>query len=60
MGIHAGYMDPKQGLIVAYAPGPEEFVVRYDEPTAPHADLLNTNPWVDFSGDMPKLFDKIN
>lgn len=59
MGIHAGYMDPKQGLIVAYAHGPEEFLVRYDEPTAPHAELLNTNPWVDFTGDMPSLFDKI-
>ena len=60
MGIHAGYMDAKQGLIVAYAHGPEEFVVRYDEPTAPHADLLNTNPWVDFSGDMPTLFNKLH
>lgn len=60
MGIHAGYMDAKQGLIVAYAHGPEEFVVHYDEPTAPHANLLNTNPWVDFSGGMPTLFDKIH
>lgn len=60
MGIHAGYMDAKQGLVVAYAHGPEEFDMHYDEPTAPNPQLLNTNPWVDFSGDMPTLFDKIS
>lgn len=58
MGIHAGYLDAKAGLVVAFAHGPEEFIIHYDEPTAPHAELLNTNPWVDFSGDMPKLLDK--
>ncbi|MCY1547738.1 hypothetical protein D9M68_838100 [compost metagenome] len=59
MGTHAGYMDPKDGLIVAYAHGPERFVIRFDESTAPNAQLLNTNPWVDFSGEVPKLFPKL-
>lgn len=59
MGPHAGYMNPKQGLIVAYAHGPERFVIRFEEPTAPHANMLNSNPWVDFSGATPKLFDKV-
>ncbi|MFJ4172245.1 hypothetical protein ACIPY3_22265 [Paenarthrobacter sp. NPDC089714] len=59
MGPHAGYMDPEKGLIVAYAHGPEEFVIRFDEPTAPYNELLNTNPWVDFSGDVPTLRDKV-
>ncbi|WP_180288515.1 hypothetical protein [Variovorax sp. 54] len=52
-------MDPKDGLIVAYAHGPERFVIRFDESTAPNAQLLNTNPWVDFSGEVPKLFPKL-
>lgn len=59
MGMHAGYMDPKQGLIVAYAHGPDNFTIRFDEPSVPNAHLLNTNPWVDFSGETPKLFDKV-
>lgn len=60
MGPHAGYMDPEKGLIVAYAHGPEKFVIRFEEPTAPYRELLNTNPWVDFSGDEPKLRDKVD
>lgn len=52
-------MDPKQGLIVAYAHGPERFVIRFDEPSAPHANMLNTNLWVDFSGATPRLFDNV-
>lgn len=60
MGTHAGYMDPKDGLIVAFAHGPERFTIRFDEPTAPHANQLNTNAWVDFTGPVPKLRDKVN
>lgn len=59
MGTHAGYMDPKDGLIVAYAHGPERFVIRFEESTAPHAELLNTNPWVNFTGPVPTLLDKV-
>jgi hypothetical protein len=60
MGKHDGYMDPTDGLIVAYAHGPERFTIRFDEPTAPHANLLNTNAWVDFSGAIPKLRNKVD
>lgn len=59
LGMHAGYMNPKQGLIVAYAHGPESFVIRFDEPTVRHAHLLNTNPWIDFTGVTPKLKDTV-
>lgn len=59
LGMHAGYMDPQQGLIVAYAHGPKTFVMRYDEPAVPNAKLLGTNDWVDFSGDVPKLREKL-
>lgn len=59
LAMHAGYMDPKQGLIVAYAHGPERFVVRFEEPSVSRAELLDTNAWVDFSGDMPKLREKV-
>jgi len=60
MGMHAGWMEPKQGLIVAFAHGPESFTIRFDEPSAANAVLLNTNPWADFSGEIPKLYDKVN
>lgn len=58
LGMHAGLMDSKQGLIVAYGHGPEKFTMRY-EADVPHADLLGTNPWVDFSGDMPVVLNKV-
>ncbi|RQR54577.1 hypothetical protein DIE21_06960 [Burkholderia sp. Bp9140] len=60
LGMHAGYMDPPQGVIVAFAHGPERFVIRFEEPSVPRAELLNTNAWVDFSGDTPKLRDRVN
>lgn len=60
LGMHAGYMDPLRGLIVAFAHGPFDFVIRFEEPSVPHAELLNTNAWVDFSGDTPTLFHKLN
>lgn len=58
LGMHAGIMDSKQGLIVAYGHGPKEFTMRY-KADVPHANLLGTNPWVDFSGDMPVVLDKV-
>ncbi|MDT3432573.1 hypothetical protein ROV94_17030 [Stenotrophomonas maltophilia] len=60
LGMHAGYMDPKRGLIVAFAHGPESFTIRFEESAVPHSDLLSTNAWVDFSGDMPKLHAKVD
>jgi hypothetical protein len=45
---------------VAYAHGPESFTIRFDESSVPHAELLDTNPWVDFSGEVPQLFSKIS
>ncbi|WP_205748345.1 hypothetical protein [Dyadobacter bucti] len=59
LGIHAGYMDPKNGLIVAYAHGPENFVMRYEKAGIRGEKFLGTNPWVDFSGPMPKIKDKM-
>lgn len=58
LGMHAGIMDAKQGLIVAYAHGPKEFTMRY-EANVPHAELLGTNPWIDFSGEMPVVLEKV-
>lgn len=58
LGMHAGMMDAKQGLIVAYGHGPKEFTMRYDA-KVPYAELLGTNPWIDFSGDMPVVLERI-
>lgn len=60
IGIHAGWMEPKQGLIVAFAHGPESFTIRFDEQSVANAVLLDTNPWVDFSCEVPRLCDKVN
>ena len=58
LGMHAGLMDAKQGAIVAFAHGPREFTMRY-KAAVPHAELLGTNPWIDFNGDMPVVLDKV-
>ncbi|MGL5815010.1 MAG: hypothetical protein ACRCYW_17030 [Aeromonas sp.] len=44
LGMHAGLMDARQGLMVAFAHGPKTFTMRY-EADVPHAELLGTNPW---------------
>lgn len=59
LGMHAGIMDARQGVIVAFGHGPKEFTMRY-EADVPYAELLGTNPWIDFSGDMPVVLDKVN
>jgi hypothetical protein len=56
---HGGFFDAEQGLVVAFAHGPDKFVMRYEHPNAEAegAELLGTNPWVDFTGEMPRLLD---
>ena len=58
LGMHAGIMDAKQGLIVAFGHGPKEFTMRYKADVA-HAPLLGTNPWIDFSGAYPVVLDNV-
>ncbi len=57
LGPHGGFLDSEHGLVVAYAHGPKNFVMRYEEPSIENSALLNTNPWIDFSGETPKLLD---
>jgi hypothetical protein len=57
LGIHAGYMNPKDGLIVAYAHGPKDFVMRYKSPGIRGEKFLGTNPWVDFTTPRPTIID---
>ncbi|MFI5800564.1 hypothetical protein [Streptomyces sp. NPDC051677] len=52
---HGAFLDAEHGLIVAYAHGPEKFVMRYDAPGAEGAEALGTNPWIDFGGDVPRM-----
>lgn len=58
LGMHAGIMDPRQGLIVAFGHGPKEFTMRY-KADVPHQKLLGTNPWIDFTGSYPVVLDKV-
>ncbi|MGV2846079.1 hypothetical protein ACE1OG_19635 [Aeromonas hydrophila] len=52
LGMHAGLMDAKQGLLVAFAHGPRAFTMRY-QADVPHAQLLGTNPWADVGISLP-------
>ncbi|KGJ95855.1 hypothetical protein [Thalassotalea sp. ND16A] len=54
---HGGYLDAEYGLVVAYAHGPKNFVMRYEDPSVAGAELLGTNSWIDFTGETPKLLD---
>ncbi len=35
----------------------KNFVMRYEEPSVEGTEVLGTNSWIDFSGDVPKLLD---
>lgn len=52
---HGGFFDAPDGLVVAYAHGPESFVMRYEDPSVEGAATLNDNPWIDFGSDRPRL-----
>ncbi|MGW4983811.1 hypothetical protein [Streptomyces mirabilis] len=54
---HGAFLDAEHGLIVAYTHGPEKFVMRYEDPSAEGSEVLGTNPWIDLSGDAPRLLD---
>jgi len=57
LGPHGGYLDSEHGLVVAHAHGPQQFVMRYVEPSVRGAKTLGTNSWIDFSGEVPRLLD---
>lgn len=52
---HGGFFDAPYGLVVAFAHGPEHFVMRYENPSVQNASTLGDNPWIDFSQNPPKL-----
>lgn len=55
---HGGYFDAKHGIVIAYAHGPENFVMRYEDSSVDASETLNDNPWIDFSAQPPKLLEK--
>lgn len=57
--IHGGFMTAKTGLTIGYAHGPKNFAVRFEDSKINGSHLLGTNPWVDFSGETPKLKESI-
>ncbi|QZO14904.1 hypothetical protein [Pseudoalteromonas piscicida] len=54
---HGGFLDSEYGLVVAYAHGPKNFVMRYEDPSVMGAELLGTNAWIDFTSESPQLLD---
>jgi len=58
---HGGFLDSEYGLVVAFAHGPEKFVMRYEDPNVKLDKWMGKNPWIDFSNkEAPKLLEKIN
>jgi hypothetical protein len=55
---HGGFFDARQGLVVAFAHGPERFVMRYDDSSVEGAETLDGNPWIDFRSNPPVLLDR--
>lgn len=56
---HGGFFDAPYGLVVAYAHGPEHFVMRYEEPAVQGSETLGGNPWIDFTGEKPALLNQV-
>ena len=60
LGPHGGFFDAEYGLVVAFAHGPEKFVMRYKDPIVKLDKWMGKNPWIDFSDSTPRLLEKIN
>ena len=56
---HGGYFDAPHGLVVAYAHGPEHFVMRYADTSVQGYETLGDNPWIDFSTAVPMLRERL-
>ena len=54
---HGGFLNPDYGLVVAYAHGPEEFIMYFNKNNLADSDLNGTNAWVDYSASTPRLLD---
>ncbi|MGE3319441.1 MAG: hypothetical protein AB7I18_09085 [Candidatus Berkiella sp.] len=52
---HGAFMDATDGICVAYITGPQTWLMRYEATQLPGAQMLGTNPWIDFSGQQPIL-----
>lgn len=55
---HGGFFDAKYGLVVAYAHGPEHFVMRYEDSSVRGSETLGKNPWINYSKKVPQLLSK--
>lgn len=60
LGPHGGFLDSEYGLVVAFAHGPEKFVMRYEDPNVKLDKWMGKNPWIDFSEKTPELLEKVN
>ncbi|WP_206610037.1 hypothetical protein [Maribellus luteus] len=60
LGPHGGFFDAEYGLVVAFAHGPERFVMRYQDPGVKLDKWMGKNPWIDFSDGTPELLENID
>lgn len=46
---HGGYFHAEDGLCIAYITGPKVWSMRYEAQNVAGAEMLGSNPWIDFS-----------
>lgn len=56
---HAALMSAESGVIVAFAHGPKEFDMQFNDPGISHPELMDTNPWIDYSSEVPVLLNTV-
>ncbi|MFS4583206.1 hypothetical protein [Phaeobacter sp. C3_T13_0] len=54
---HGGFLDPDFGLVVAYAHGPDQFDIHFENDNIANSALVGGNVWIDTSGDVPVLLE---
>lgn len=57
---HAALMSAEHGVIVAFAHGPKEFDMLFEDPSIEYPELMDTNPWIDYSSETPQLLNKVS
>jgi len=56
---HAGFM-PEHGVAIGYGHGPAAFTIRTTYEGIPHSEMLGSNPWIDFTADVPVVRDQMH
>lgn len=54
---HGAFLNADNGIVVAHVIGPDIWVMQYEYPNQSYSEVLETNPWVDYATEQPKLIE---